>query len=267
MEEQRKYYPSTWQAVGLFLFCILATLPASLIVRFIPFIRGSEQLRELIGYVTSSLIVLLFAVRNRKRYGEKRIVLKRFPVKLLLPAAVAIMALGVIADPVTEVIPVPEWFEEIMDKYFKPNLLGFVGIVIAAPILEELLFRGVILHGLLKNYRPAKAILLSAFLFGLIHFNPWQFVFAFPAGILLGWIYWKTGSVLCTMILHAFNNFLGFLLLLVLPDAADTSFYSMLGTVQYIIIYVGSFLILFTALRGLHRQFQKSANSSDDLPL
>jgi ABC-2 type transport system permease protein/sodium transport system permease protein len=75
-------------------------------------------------------------------------------------------------------------------------------------VLEELFFRGYLFSALRAHARPATAIFASALLFGLFHI-----VFAFDRllpstllGVVLGWVCWKTGSVVPGMVLHAFNN-------------------------------------------------------------
>jgi len=65
-------------------------------------------------------------------------------------------------------------------------------VVLAGPVLEELLFRGVILHGFLQSYRRRSAIVMSAALFAVYHLNPWQAVPAFLMGLLFG--YWRAGT-------------------------------------------------------------------------
>ena len=97
-------------------------------------------------------------------------------------------------------------FQELSHSLVVALLLGAV----AAPVLEELLFRGVVLNGLLRNYRPWVGIGQSALLFGLIHFNPAQSVSAALLGLLLGWLFYRTRSLgLCIMV-HAINNGIGF---------------------------------------------------------
>ena len=80
--------------------------------------------------------------------------------------------------------------------------------VVAAPILEEITFRGIILETFLKNYDVQKAILLSALLFGLIHFNPPQVISATILGVFIGWVYYRTKSLLPCIFMHFVNNFL-----------------------------------------------------------
>jgi membrane protease YdiL (CAAX protease family) len=106
----------------------------------------------------------------------------------------------------------PEFIFDRLD--FAPDLelivttswQGPVLAVVIAPLTEELVFRGLILRGLLGRWRPAMAILASAFLFALTHFNPAQAPVALMLGALLGWIYVRTRSLGLCMIGHALNN-------------------------------------------------------------
>jgi membrane protease YdiL (CAAX protease family) len=89
---------------------------------------------------------------------------------------------------------------------------GILAIAVTAPIVEEIIFRGILLKGFLKHYSVRKSIILSALLFGMIHMNPWQFVSAFAGGLILGWWYVKTNSILTPIFGHALNNGLSFIL-------------------------------------------------------
>lgn len=91
----------------------------------------------------------------------------------------------------------------------------YILTVLFAPLLEEILFRGIIQKGLInKGIKPAKAILFSALAFGIFHLNPWQSVNAFLLGLVLGLVYYKTKSLLMPILLHAFNNFISAYMLL-----------------------------------------------------
>jgi len=83
---------------------------------------------------------------------------------------------------------------------------GILAATIMAPFTEEVFFRGAMLNGFIHKYSKYKSILLSAFLFGIIHLNPWQFIPAFLAGIFFGWIFIKTGNIWLCMFLHFLNN-------------------------------------------------------------
>ncbi len=85
-------------------------------------------------------------------------------------------------------------------------ILTFLVICLVPAVCEEFLFRGAILTNLLPFGR-SNAILISALLFGLMHQNFAQFFYAFCAGIVLGLVYERTGSIWSCMILHMTNNF------------------------------------------------------------
>ncbi|WP_455669680.1 CPBP family intramembrane glutamic endopeptidase [Phocaeicola sp.] len=90
------------------------------------------------------------------------------------------------------------------------NFFGFLSIALIIPILEELLFRGAIEGNLLKKgWKPKWAILVSALIFGLVHGNPAQIPFAFLIGLLFGWLYYRTGSVIPGIVGHVINNTFG----------------------------------------------------------
>lgn len=98
-------------------------------------------------------------------------------------------------------------FQQISQKWY-----GFISIAITAPIIEEILFRQIIIDEIgRRSERPWLAIIVSALLFGLIHFNPAQSFFAFAAGILFGWLYVTTKSIVPSIIGHIINNTIGFI--------------------------------------------------------
>ena len=82
----------------------------------------------------------------------------------------------------------------------------FIVLVIVAPLTEEPLFRGILLRGFTRNYGTWLGVLGTAFLFGAIHLNPWQFVGAFLLGIVFAWWTLKTRSILPALLGHALNN-------------------------------------------------------------
>ncbi|WP_185852133.1 type II CAAX endopeptidase family protein [Blattabacterium cuenoti] len=97
--------------------------------------------------------------------------------------------------------------EEFLKEEIKNPIPFFSTTVLLAPICEEVLFRGIILNGMLKNKtHPIKAILFSSFLFGLTHMNPWQFVGGIIIGSFIGFIYFITSSIIDCILLHIFNN-------------------------------------------------------------
>lgn len=76
------------------------------------------------------------------------------------------------------------------------TLIPFLLAISAGPgLVEELFFRGYIQRRLLRRLRPTWAVALSSLLFALLHWDLIHFLFAFPVGVWLGVIAWRTGSV------------------------------------------------------------------------
>lgn len=89
-----------------------------------------------------------------------------------------------------------------------PLWATFVFVVILAPILEELFFRGIVCKKLLA-VGEGYAIVISAALFGLFHGNFFQLFYAFALGCFFAFIYVKTGKLINSILYHMAINFLG----------------------------------------------------------
>ena len=98
------------------------------------------------------------------------------------------------------------------------NRWGYITIGLLAPVAEEVVFRGAILKSLLTKYRPWLAIVLSAVIFSIGHLNPAQMPHAFLIGLLLGWMYWRTGSILPGMAYHWANNSAAYVIYNIYPN-------------------------------------------------
>lgn len=118
----------------------------------------------------------------------------------------------------SEMVHLPNIAENVFAQ-MKNNVFGIMSVCIIAPIFEEIFFRGAIEGYLLRKWEnPRWAILVSALIFGLIHMNPAQILFAFLFGIILGELYYRTGSLLPSIILHFINNTLSLILMNVFEE-------------------------------------------------
>ena len=167
-----------------------------------------------------------------------------------------------IASPIVSSIPVPESIKKVLlEMGSQTGILAFILMVIAAPVMEELIFRGIILDGLLKNYSPLKSILISSLLFGISHLNPWQFVSALFIGIFSGWVYYKTRSLLPSIIIHAAVNLIGYLMKFILSvdSFKDESVLEMYGGLTNLILAIlGSIIIASFCVYFLIKEFNKA---------
>ncbi len=99
------------------------------------------------------------------------------------------------------------------ENFFSTNNYWFllISFLLLSPIIEEFIFRGMILKNFLKNYSKNKAILLSTLLFVFIHLNYIQFLGSLFLGILVGYYFYYTKSVGVTILMHFVMNFIGVL--------------------------------------------------------
>lgn len=132
---------------------------------------------------------------------------------------------------------------------------GYLVIGLLAPLSEEIVMRGAILKELLKSEKLGvwPAITISALMFALIHMNPAQMPHAFLIGLLLGWMYWRTGSILSGVAYHWANNSIAFVMFAFYPDP-DMKLVDMFkGSELHVYMALGfSLLILLPALFQLH---------------
>ena len=158
---------------------------------------------------------------------------------------VTTLILGLLMN-VLQVFP-QEWIDALNqngDMIDNANpALSFFAVVILAPVFEEILCRGLILKTLNKTMNKWCAIVLSASIFGIIHGNPIQFIYATALGILLGWLYTKFDSILIPMLCHlAFNlvsQIAGYL------DTENEAIAVLLALVMYVSIPIFIFSLVY----------------------
>jgi len=88
-------------------------------------------------------------------------------------------------------------------------------MIVAAPIVEEMLFRGFLYRGLTPRIGAFATIILTSVVFGLLHMPGFGWVRAVGTGclgLMMAWLRWRTDNTSVSMVMHATVNFLGALL-------------------------------------------------------
>ncbi|MGN1046778.1 MAG: lysostaphin resistance A-like protein [Candidatus Cryptobacteroides sp.] len=162
-----------------------------------------------------------------------------------LAVSIATLALAFIMDSVNLILPpMPDYIKALFEKLTEgPLWVTFISVSIFAPFFEEWLCRGMILRGLLQKMKPIWAITVSALVFALIHLNPWQGLPAFALGLLFGYVYYKTGSLKLTMLMHFINNTFSTILSQIDRFKEAESFFDVLSTTNYIILMAACILM------------------------
>lgn len=155
----------------------------------------------------------------------------------------------------------PNFVENEFDMILT-NRWGYLAIGLLAPLSEEIVLRGAVLRSLLskplfanrsERFNIWTAISISALFFALIHFNPAQMPHAFVIGLLLGWMYWRTGSILPGVAYHWANNSIAYIIYNIYPDPDMKLIDVFKGSELHVLMAVGfSMLILLPAIYQLH---------------
>lgn len=211
--EKQKYVPNIAQSIGLFLMYDFVIGGILLLISFIVFRFTSNDL--LIGSINSIIsLYLVYKWINRKYTLDYRefISINHFKISHILPTTISGVGLTIILSELINrlkaVFPLGEfWINIIKEFNYSPTIWKlFIMVVIVAPIVEEVLFRGIILKGYLTHYSTKKALIVSAIFFGIVHLNPYQIVATFFAGIFIGWLYIRTKSLMLCIFAHSLNN-------------------------------------------------------------
>jgi membrane protease YdiL (CAAX protease family) len=170
-------------------------------------------LNGLANLISFGIVLLIGFKKTKRKFNE---VFKFHNVSPLLWIVIIIFMIGFaivtseLDNLVNYILPPPDIFRNLFETLMAKQAFVFAIIVIGIipGLMEELFFRGLILDGLNRNYTKRKAIIISAFLFGVLHLNPWQFYSGFIIGLISAWICINTGSILLSIYIHFFNNML-----------------------------------------------------------
>jgi len=168
------------------------------------------------GLITIPVLYLFFFL-DKKKFRDSHMVVSYF--SLPFPSYIYAALLGIFAClslnnliDLTGIVNYSPMYQEFASKVFGGDfLITFLTTVFMAPILEELLFRGLIYKRLRNICKPFVAATISSLAFGITHGNLVQFSYAFLAGMLLAYVYEKYKNIWAPIIFHFCANALSML--------------------------------------------------------
>lgn len=209
-------FPSVRQALLLVLALFLAEylVGAALYDARRTLALTREELGALVTLLGNGMLfaVLLHAkaLSYRALFHPSRASLRATFVLLIPPVALLVPALVLLASKLSElllrVFPLSAWEEQAFASMSAANIAAITAVCVLAPVLEEMLFRGIILRAFLVQYSRGAAIAASALIFGVAHLNIYQFSIAFLLGLIFGWLYERSRSLVPSIALHALYN-------------------------------------------------------------
>lgn len=209
-EQFRVAYPSWGDLLTLLGVFIVATVLGSLLTGVLQKIGSvSVGFGAFLGYVIQFSLVIIFGLFQRKIRSPKETRLLKFDLAkldfvIILWGTIMVLATGVVIEPLLNLFP-ETYLDRLGNIMAAGGWMMFTSIVIA-PIMEEILFRGILQDALMRKYGVFVGILIASAVFGIVHIIPQQVVNAFMIGIVLGYIYYRTGALLPVILIHCINN-------------------------------------------------------------
>lgn len=219
-------------------------------------VPGTATLLIITSAVYSVILLVMFL--SRKWCVASPTYLRTKPWGVFFWAGVAAMGTLLPSEVYQELLPLPDFSTQELMQVMSSRW-GYLTICIFAPLVEEVVFRGAVLRSLLQRMNSRwGAIALSAFLFALVHLNPAQMPHAFLIGLLLGWLYERTRSILPGIMVHWVNNTVVYVVYNLLPNLSERPVYDLFGGdwKRIALSVLFSLLILLPALWQLHTRMK-----------
>ncbi len=164
------------------------------------------------GVLTLVVLWLFFIIRKKKVFREAS--LRKFEANKVLPIILLGIAAAFFISCALTLLPLPE---SLMEAYMESSQgltsgslpVIFISTVIVAPIVEEVVFRGLVLSRLKKAMNVWVAVVISSLLFGLMHAQLLWVIYAFALGMLLAIVAERLNSIGASIILHMAFNLVG----------------------------------------------------------
>jgi len=230
--------------------------PLYMIYDSIPFgnMENTKEIIGILGGIILRTIIIVLVFKKIKKNSDNNFRIRyvgKLNYKLLLSVIFLMIgyylwyqsSIGVITDK----IPLPEFLKEAIKEMELHPYSAIFSMAIVAPIYEEIFTRGILLAGLLNRYNPKKAIIISALIFGISHFNIVQGINTTLMGLIFGMIYYKTNSLILCIVAHMINNiFAG-----IMSGIKEYMGYSpnIISFMAGGIIFIGSAILFFRYLR------------------
>jgi membrane protease YdiL (CAAX protease family) len=219
-----------WATLGFAIVALLGSQAVALLtltwwygvgLTHLPDFSGDGVAVTLIIFVSIPVqLAMLFLLAQRPGSDAAEYLGLKWPSRTELTVGVALtVALIILGNTVSWVLGRNIITQFQSDIYRTASAAGWLpllwlAVVVVTPIGEEILFRGFLFRGWLRNPREAwPVILITALLWGLVHVQYDAYVIGqvFVFGVMLGWLRWTTGSTILTILLHAMINCEGML--------------------------------------------------------
>lgn len=211
---KKKIVLNFWKAL-LLLIAIRIVAPMLLLViplSFSDFYKTDDSFKIYLEYLEYLLYVpFIFWFANKTNTNFKKLLPIPDASTVLEMLIIILLAKLIIVSPLDDIYFFVLSLLNSKLRIIGTSIMSFVPlndlkVMLFVPIVEELLFRGLILTNFLKKYSPVYAILLSSLLFGAHHLNLENFLYYLAMGIIYGILFYTTNSLIIVVLAHMFYN-------------------------------------------------------------
>lgn len=204
-----------WQIVyPIGMYYVVSSLVYFALELFLGNGKESYMLRQMVCSAATIPAVMSFYMQDKRVeevvYEKKKFLLNSAQIKNILFSLLTGALLGIAVNNILAMTPLLEasaGFKEANEAFFGGGVLyELLGACLLVPIAEELLFRGVVYKRLRMQLGIPLALVLSAVIFGIMHFNLVQFLYAGIIGLLLAFLLEKTGYLYTAILGHVAAN-------------------------------------------------------------
>lgn len=252
----------------IILIYLLYTAPVILVNSIFSNLGGTAILGRYVGGRVLTNVIVLFAVffmKNKKNINFSEECSSKTSEKIFYIGITMLLAIGfcmlirlqyIIPAFASSSTTIPNGFTDEMVNWLNHSIVWFALTCIFIPVCEELLFRGIILNDLTKQYNATKGIVLSAAIFAWCHSS--TAIFVFPAFVIVGYLYYKKKNILYPILYHIAHNSFSFLLGNLVPNSQKADMVK-IGVIGIVFIVFGIFLLY----KGEHTKSEKDCFNSD----
>lgn len=224
---------------------------------------------QMIVYVLTFVATISYALwvrwmRTGSRGGETLFSGWKVDLTWIFFGMIALFAATVLIEPVLSLFP-DRWLE-LIESQMRLGGWMMLTVVVAAPILEEILFRGIIQGSLVRKYGPWRGVLVASAVFGIVHGIPQQMVNAFFVGMVLGFVYYCSRSLVVVMVIHAINNAVSYFSWIVSGEQMNYTWEMVDNRRIYFILYAIALVVLVLFYVAVVRRIRRdrAERTTDD---
>ena len=223
------------------------------------------------------IILMKFDSNRVKKKGLKKVLQNVEPAKFLLIIPFAFLGMMVCNLLATFALSVlPESFTKSYDSaaasiYSGNKVVMVIAVALVGPILEELVFRGVLYNRLKDMFGVVVAVLGSAITFGVFHMNWVQGIYAGTLGLLLAFLYYKYKSIIAPIMMHVTCNSISLVATFLSKEGVEGAAKGsekvkvtpelLSGFMFYLFIFIIMFFVILTKVRVVEQYVRVDNNN------